>query len=63
MTAITTASIPVIANRQATWEEYLYRVEHPQSELECVFLTVEQCGLKRWVTKVSTIHDLTSYLQ
>ncbi len=41
MTAIITASAPVVANRQATWEEYLYRVEHPQSELECVFFN---CG-------------------
>ena len=41
MTAIITASSPAITNRQATWEEYLYRVEHPQSELECVFFN---CG-------------------
>ena len=41
MTAIITASAPMIANRQATWEEYLYRVENPQSELECVFFN---CG-------------------
>ena len=41
MTAIITASSPVIANRQATWEEYLYRVENPQNELECVFFN---CG-------------------
>ena len=41
MTATITTSAPVIANRQATWEEYLYRVENPQSELECVFFN---CG-------------------
>jgi hypothetical protein len=37
MTAIITTSLPVIANRQATWEDYLRRVESPQSELECIF--------------------------
>ena len=49
MTAIITTSSPVIieqlavcaSNRQATWEDYLYRVENPQSELERVFFN---CG-------------------
>ena len=43
MTAIITASAPVIVDRQqsATWEDYLYRVENPQSKLERVFFN---CG-------------------
>ena len=45
MTAIITASAPVIANRQATWEDYLYHVENPQSKLERVFFN---CG-SMWI--------------
>ena len=45
MTAIITTSSPVTTNRRATWEEYLHRVEHPQSELECVFFN---CGVM-WI--------------
>lgn len=41
MTASITTSLPVITHQQATWEEYLHRVENPQSELECVFFN---CG-------------------
>ncbi|MCY7335709.1 MAG: Uma2 family endonuclease [Chamaesiphon sp.] len=41
MTAMITTSLPVITHRQATWEEYLHRVENPQSELERVFFN---CG-------------------
>jgi Uma2 family endonuclease len=41
MTAIITTSPPPISNRQATWEEYLRRVENPLNELECVFFN---CG-------------------
>jgi Uma2 family endonuclease len=49
MTAIITTSSPVIiehlavcaSNRQATWEDYLHRVENHQSELERVFFN---CG-------------------
>jgi Uma2 family endonuclease len=41
MTAIITTLSPVIIDRQATWEDYLYRVENPQSELERVFF---DCG-------------------
>jgi Uma2 family endonuclease len=37
MTAIISTSAPVIIDRYATWEDYLHRVENPQSELECVF--------------------------
>jgi Uma2 family endonuclease len=45
MTAIITASSPVIIDRQATWEDYLHRVENPQSELECPFFN---CGVM-WI--------------
>ena len=45
MTAIIIASAPMIANRQATWEDYLYRVENPQSKLERVFFN---CG-SMWI--------------
>jgi Uma2 family endonuclease len=49
MTAIITTSLPVIIDRQssATWEDYLHRLENPQSELdlERVFFN---CGLM-WV--------------
>jgi Uma2 family endonuclease len=48
MTAIITTSPPVIANRQATWEDYLHRVENPQSELERVFFN---CG-SLWIEDV-----------
>jgi Uma2 family endonuclease len=43
MTAIITTSSPVIIDRHqsATWEDYLYRVKNPQSELERVFF---DCG-------------------
>lgn len=41
MTAIITTSLAIVTHRQATWEEYLHRVENPQSELECVFFN---CG-------------------
>jgi Uma2 family endonuclease len=41
MTAIITTS-PSIANRQATWDDYLQRVEDPQRELERVFFN---CGV------------------
>ena len=43
MTAIITTSSPVIIDRKqsATWEDYLHRVESPQSELERVFFN---CG-------------------
>jgi Uma2 family endonuclease len=47
MTAIITTS-PSIANRQATWEDYLHRVENPQSELERVFFN---CG-SLWVEDI-----------
>jgi Uma2 family endonuclease len=45
MTAIITTSSPVIIDRQATWEDYLHRVENPQSELECLFFN---CGVM-WI--------------
>ncbi len=45
MTAIITTSLPVIIDRQATWEDYLHRVENPHSELECPFFN---CGLM-WI--------------
>jgi Uma2 family endonuclease len=44
MTAIITTS-PSIANRQATWDNYLQRVEDPQRELERVFFN---CGVM-WI--------------
>jgi Uma2 family endonuclease len=45
MTAIISTSAPVIIDRHATWEDYLHRVENPQSELECVFFN---CGVM-WI--------------
>lgn len=45
MTAIITTSSPVSIDRQATWEDYLHRVENPQSELECPFFN---CGVM-WI--------------
>jgi Uma2 family endonuclease len=47
MTAIIATLPPVIIDRQssATWEDYLHRVENPQSELERVFFN---CGVM-WV--------------
>ena len=47
MTAIITASSPVIIDRQqsVTWEDYLYRVENPHSKLERVFFN---CG-SMWI--------------
>jgi Uma2 family endonuclease len=44
MTAIITTSAPII-DRQATWEQYLHRVENSQSELERVFFN---CGVM-WI--------------
>jgi Uma2 family endonuclease len=44
MTAIITTSSPII-DRQATWEDYLHRVENPQSDLECPFFN---CGVM-WI--------------
>ncbi|WP_310486775.1 Uma2 family endonuclease [Chamaesiphon sp. VAR_69_metabat_338] len=50
MTAIIATSPPVIIDRQssATWEDYLHRVENPQSELERVFFN---CGVM-WIEDI-----------
>ena len=47
MTAIIATLPPVIIDRQssATWEDYIHRVENPQSELERIFFN---CGVM-WV--------------
>ncbi len=49
MTAIIATTQPTIVNRQATWEDYLHRVENPHSDLEhaffnCRVMWVEDMG-------------------